>query len=66
MGRELGGREGQANESTHLSIFLFGDTFTFSNGTCLFVSVFIASIGLTKDRERSETVACARTYTYQQ
>ena len=66
MGRELGGREGQANESTHLSIFLFGDTFTFSNGTSLFVSVFIVSIGLTKDRERSETVACARTYTYQQ
>ena len=29
MGRELGGREGQANESTHLSIFLFEDTFTF-------------------------------------
>ena len=65
MGRELGGREGQANESTHLSIFLFGDTSTFSNGTSLFVSVFMASIGLTKDRERSETVACARTFNYQ-
>ena len=45
--------------------FLFGDTFTFSIGTSLFVSVFMASIGLTKDRERSETVACARFYTYQ-
>ena len=28
------------------------------------VSVFLVSIGLTKDRERSETVACARFYNY--
>ena len=29
------------------------------------LNICFASIGLTKDRERSETVACARTYTYQ-
>ena len=65
MGRELGGRGGQANESTYLSIFFIWGHFHFSNGTSLFVSVFMASIGLTKDRERSETVACARTFNYQ-
>ena len=65
---EAGGRGGKASESTHLSFFclhrravlFFGDTFTFSNGTSL-----CFSIGLTKDRERSETVACARYHTLQ-
>ena len=69
---EAGGRGGKASESTHLSFFcfhriavlFFGDTFTFSNGTSLCFS-FTVSIGLTKDRERSKTVACARYLTLQ-
>ena len=65
MGRELGSREDKEFESTHLSIFYFGDTFTFIQWDQFSLyQFFMASIGLTKDRERSETVACARTYNY--
>ena len=63
MGRELGCREDKEFESTHLSIFYFGDTFTFIQWDQFSLYLFfMASIGLTKDRERSETVAYAIFY----
>ena len=48
---------------TALAVLLFWGTLSLFQMGPVVVSVFIASIGLTKDRERSETVACARIYT---
>ena len=68
--REAGGRGGKANESTHLSFFcqhriavlFFWRTLSLFQMGPVYVSVFVVSIGLTKDRERSGTVACVRFY----